>query len=96
MSELVDQFQRKFEYLRMSVTDVCNFKCTYCLPDGYHREHKGQFLRLDEITQLAKGFAQLGTKKIRITVGTVMGHILVLCHNLVHAPIGSNWVSGSS
>ncbi|MCV5225434.1 GTP 3',8-cyclase MoaA, partial [Escherichia coli] len=30
-----DKFHRKFYYLRLSVTDVCNFKCTYCLPDGY-------------------------------------------------------------
>ncbi|MGS0724443.1 GTP 3',8-cyclase MoaA, partial [Shewanella sp. 30m-9] len=35
MSQLQDSFGRRFHYLRMSVTDVCNFKCTYCLPDGY-------------------------------------------------------------
>jgi len=69
MSELVDQFQRKFEYLRLSVTDVCNFKCTYCLPDGYHREHKKQFLTLPEIANLVHGFASMGTKKVRITGG---------------------------
>ncbi|MDO6526523.1 GTP 3',8-cyclase MoaA [Motilimonas sp. 1_MG-2023] len=69
MSKLVDQFQRKFEYLRLSVTDVCNFKCTYCLPNGYHREHKKQFLSLVEISNLVQGFAQLGTKKVRITGG---------------------------
>ncbi|MCE2595416.1 GTP 3',8-cyclase MoaA [Motilimonas cestriensis] len=69
MSQFIDQFQRKFEYLRLSVTDVCNFKCTYCLPDGYHREHKKQFLSLAEISNLVQSFAQLGTKKVRITGG---------------------------
>ncbi|MDA0894027.1 MAG: GTP 3',8-cyclase MoaA, partial [Proteobacteria bacterium] len=32
---LTDRFGRSFPYLRLSITDVCNFKCTYCLPDGY-------------------------------------------------------------
>ena len=34
-SQLTDAFARKFFYLRLSITDVCNFRCTYCLPDGY-------------------------------------------------------------
>lgn len=34
-SQLTDAFARKFYYLRLSITDVCNFRCTYCLPDGY-------------------------------------------------------------
>lgn len=69
MTQLVDQYQRKFEYLRLSVTDVCNFKCTYCLPDGYHRQHKNAFLTLPEIRNLVAGFAALGTQKVRITGG---------------------------
>lgn len=36
MLPLEDGFSRRFYYLRLSVTDVCNFRCTYCLPDGYH------------------------------------------------------------
>ncbi|GAB7207256.1 hypothetical protein OS31_34630 [Dickeya oryzae] len=35
VSQLTDAFARKFYYLRLSITDVCNFRCTYCLPDGY-------------------------------------------------------------
>lgn len=69
MSQLVDQYQRKFEYLRLSITDVCNFKCTYCLPDGYHRQHKATFLTLPEIRHLVAGFASMGAKKVRITGG---------------------------
>lgn len=33
--QLIDAYERKFYYLRLSITDVCNFRCTYCLPDGY-------------------------------------------------------------
>lgn len=35
LSQLTDAFAHKFYYLRLSITDVCNFRCTYCLPDGY-------------------------------------------------------------
>ncbi|EFC4893150.1 GTP 3',8-cyclase MoaA, partial [Escherichia coli] len=50
-SQLTDAFARKFYYLRLSITDVCNFRCTYCLPDGYKPSgvtNKG-FLTVDEI-----------------------------------------------
>lgn len=67
--QLVDNFNRKFEYLRLSITDECNFKCNYCLPDGYHRTHEKQFLSESEINNLVTAFAELGTKKVRITGG---------------------------
>ncbi|WP_394174320.1 GTP 3',8-cyclase MoaA [Thalassotalea litorea] len=66
---LQDAFGRKFYYLRLSITDVCNFRCNYCLPDGYQCDHDRDFLSLPEITRLANGFSQLGTEKIRITGG---------------------------
>ncbi|QBY03620.1 GTP 3',8-cyclase MoaA [Thalassotalea sp. HSM 43] len=66
---LKDVFGRRFYYLRLSITDVCNFRCEYCLPDGYQCEHDRQFLTLDEISRVARGFARLGTEKIRITGG---------------------------
>ncbi len=53
-SQLTDAFARKFYYLRLSITDVCNFRCTYCLPDGYKPSgvtNKG-FLTVDEIRRL--------------------------------------------
>lgn len=53
----------------MSVTDVCNFKCTYCLPDGYRPDGKPKFLDLNEIENLVGAFAEVGTQKIRITGG---------------------------
>ncbi len=66
---LSDNFGRKFYYLRLSITDVCNFKCNYCLPDGYQCDTDRDFLSLPEIKRIAKAFAELGTEKIRITGG---------------------------
>ncbi|MGF1772286.1 GTP 3',8-cyclase MoaA [Vibrio wakamikoensis] len=66
-----DKFHRKFYYLRLSVTDVCNFRCTYCLPDGYKPPgHKRPaFLTLPEIKRVVTAFADCGTSKVRITGG---------------------------
>lgn len=64
-----DGFQRSFSYLRLSVTDVCNYSCNYCLPDGYQCETDEKPLTLAEIETLARVFAQHGTEKIRITGG---------------------------
>ena len=66
-----DTFHRKFYYLRLSVTDVCNFKCTYCLPNGYqpHGQAPSSFLSVPEIRRLVVAFASCGTNKVRITGG---------------------------
>lgn len=64
-----DGFGRSFAYLRLSVTDVCNFSCTYCLPDGFQKKPGPGFLSIDEIRRLATAFAGLGLWKIRITGG---------------------------
>ncbi len=71
MHHLEDTFGRKFPYIRMSITDVCNFKCGYCLPNGYQvdKSDNRKFLHLDEIKRLAKCFSELGVRKIRITGG---------------------------
>jgi cyclic pyranopterin phosphate synthase len=68
---LKDNFGRSFPYIRMSITDVCNFKCGYCLPNGYQvdKSDNRKFLHLDEIRRLAKCFSELGVSKIRITGG---------------------------
>jgi cyclic pyranopterin phosphate synthase len=66
---LTDNFGRKFYYLRLSITDVCNFRCTYCLPDGYSCDNDRDFLSFEEIKRVANAFAQMGTEKIRITGG---------------------------
>jgi GTP 3',8-cyclase len=69
---LQDRYGRRFRYLRLSVTDVCNFRCTYCLPAGYQAPAGGvtdPFLSADEVTVIAAAFARLGTSKIRLTGG---------------------------
>ena len=55
---LKDSFGRTFPYIRLSITDVCNFKCGYCLPNGYQvdKSDNRKFLDLDEIKRLAKVF----------------------------------------
>ena len=71
MHTLKDSFGRTFPYIRLSITDVCNFKCGYCLPNGYQvdKSDKRKFLHLDEIKRLSKVFSNLGVQKIRITGG---------------------------
>jgi GTP 3',8-cyclase len=66
---LSDNFGRRFYYLRLSITDVCNFRCAYCLPDGYACNGKRNFLSINEIRRLATAFSQLGFEKIRLTGG---------------------------
>ncbi|MCC2615544.1 GTP 3',8-cyclase MoaA [Aestuariibacter halophilus] len=66
---LQDPYGRRFHYLRLSVTDVCNFRCDYCLPDGYEGDGPSGFLSVPEIERLVRGFAAEGTRKLRITGG---------------------------
>lgn len=66
---LEDGYGRRFSYLRLSITDVCNFRCTYCLPDGYKCETEREFLTLKEIENTVTAFAGLGTTKVRLTGG---------------------------
>ncbi|WP_417614067.1 GTP 3',8-cyclase MoaA [Parasphingorhabdus sp.] len=69
-SLLSDAMGRRFEYLRLSLTDVCNFKCSYCLPDGYRKANGAPTnLNIDEIARLVRAFASLGLWKIRLTGG---------------------------
>lgn len=70
MSPLADRYGRRFPYLRLSVIPACNFRCTYCLPHGYHADAKAnEPLSLAEIRRLLRGFTELGMHKLRITGG---------------------------
>ena len=71
MKMLRDSFGRTFPYIRLSITDVCNFKCGYCLPNGYQKDKSDNrtFLTYEEIGRLAKGLSELGVCKIRLTGG---------------------------
>ncbi|KZV14871.1 hypothetical protein F511_08511 [Dorcoceras hygrometricum] len=70
MTPLADRYGRRFPYLRLSIIPACNFRCTYCLPHGYHADaDMAGPLSLDEIARLLRGFAELGMHKLRITGG---------------------------
>ena len=69
MPRLVDGLGRRFQYLRLSITEVCNFRCTYCLPDGYQKTASRPFLTVPEIGRLVDAFAGLGVGKVRLTGG---------------------------
>jgi cyclic pyranopterin phosphate synthase len=65
-----DAFRRPLEDLRISVTDRCNFRCTYCMPHAvYEWLEREEILTFEEITRVAQVFVQLGVKKIRLTGG---------------------------
>lgn len=67
---LADSFGRRIDYLRLSITDRCNFRCRYCLPDGFddYREPE-EWLTFDEMERLIRLFAALGVAKVRLTGG---------------------------
>lgn len=66
---LADGFGRRFHYLRLSVTEVCNFRCTYCLPNGYRKSPGPSFLTPQECRRVVHAFARLGVSKVRLTGG---------------------------
>ena len=81
---LVDQFSRKINYLRISVTDRCDLRCVYCMKEKMTFLPKKEILTLEEIERLCDNFIELGVKKIRITGGEplVRRDIIKLIKNL--------------
>ncbi|WP_198166157.1 MULTISPECIES: GTP 3',8-cyclase MoaA [Sporosarcina] len=74
MNAIVDQLGRPIRDLRISVTDRCNFRCTYCMPkeifgDDFLFLAKNELLSFEELERLARIFAKLGVKKLRLTGG---------------------------
>jgi cyclic pyranopterin phosphate synthase len=79
--ELVDRQRRVIEYLRVSVTDRCNYRCTYCVPEaGLGHFDRDDVLSRDEIVRLVGCFARLGVRRVRLTGGepTVRGDLPAL------------------
>ncbi|MEL7110144.1 MAG: GTP 3',8-cyclase MoaA [Pseudomonadota bacterium] len=66
---LVDQFGRQITYLRISVTDRCDLRCTYCMAEKMQFLPKRDLLTIEELDQVARAFVQRGVQKIRITGG---------------------------
>ncbi len=67
---LTDQFGRRIDYVRLSVTDRCDLRCSYCIPEGFQGfEEPSHWLDFDEIERLIGAFARLGVSRIRLTGG---------------------------
>lgn len=66
---LVDSFGRKVDYIRLSITDRCDFRCIYCMSEDMQFLPRDEVLSLEECSRLVKAFVSLGVKKVRITGG---------------------------
>ena len=67
---LVDRFGRTHDYLRISLTERCNLRCFYCMPEeGIPLRPKSHFMRTEEVLEMAETFVEMGVKKIRLTGG---------------------------
>ena len=87
-SPLIDGYDRKIDYLRMSVTDRCDFRCVYCMAEDMQFLPRQRILTLEELYQVAERFVALGTRKIRLTGGEplVRQGIVDLCGRIASLP----------
>ena len=81
---MIDPFDRVVNYIRISVTDRCDFRCVYCMAENMTFLPKKDLLTLEELDRLASTFIELGVKKIRLTGGEplVRRNIMTLFHSL--------------
>ena len=85
---LTDRFGRTVNYLRMSVTDRCDFRCVYCMEEEMTFVPRAQLLTLEELAYIGRAFTEMGVRKIRITGGEplVRRGIDMLLHDLGRLP----------
>ena len=86
---MIDQYGRTIDYLRLSVTDLCNYRCQYCMPaDGVEKGPHGAVLSVEEYGEIARAAVKLGIWKIRLTGGEplVRRGILDICQSLRAIP----------
>src|SRR3954467_3913104 len=86
---LVDPQARVIDYLRVSVTDRCNYACTYCMPDdGVEHAARADVLSFEEIAALVRVFVSLGVRRVRLTGGepTVRRDLVALVRLLRDIP----------
>ncbi|HAV05487.1 MAG TPA: GTP 3',8-cyclase MoaA, partial [Pseudomonas sp.] len=88
MTQLRDAHNRQIDYLRMSVTDRCDFRCVYCMAEDMTFLPRQQVLGLEELERIARIFVGLGVKKIRLTGGEplVRQGIVGLCERIAALP----------
>ena len=77
--QLVDNFGRSVDYVRISVTDRCDFRCVYCMAEDMQFVPRAQLLTLEELADVGRAFTELGVTKIRITGGEPL-----IRRNIVH------------
>ncbi len=84
----IDRFGRNIHYLRISLTDHCNLRCVYCMPEDMTFRPNAELMQDDELLTLVRLFSSLGFDKIRLTGGepTVRLHVVDLVHAIAHTP----------
>ncbi len=87
-SQLVDKFGRTVSYVRLSVTDRCDFRCVYCMEEDMNFLPRNQLLSLEEMALIGRAFTELGVTKIRITGGEplVRNNVIKLFYDLGRLP----------
>ena len=82
--QIIDPFGRAISYLRVSVTDRCDFRCTYCMAEDMVFLPKKDLLTLEELDRLCSAFIDKGVEKLRLTGGEplVRKNIMSLVHSL--------------
>ncbi len=85
---LHDAFGRRIDYLRISLTDVCNLRCVYCMPEEMQFQPRAELLQDDEVIFIVQAAARLGVRKVRLTGGepTVRRHIVELVRRVKQVP----------
>ncbi|MBK8960848.1 MAG: GTP 3',8-cyclase MoaA [Proteobacteria bacterium] len=87
-SQLIDRFGRTVDYVRMSVTDRCDFRCVYCMDEKMEFLPRARILTLEELALVGRAFAELGVRKIRLTGGEplVRNNVIKLIRDLGALP----------
>ena len=86
---MIDRYGRNIHYLRLSVTDLCNLRCTYCMPqNGVIKKSHDDILRVEEIEEIVRAAAELGVDKVRITGGEplIRNGIVEICRRVRAVP----------
>ena len=85
---MIDPFGRSITYLRVSVTDRCDFRCVYCMSENMTFLPKAELLTLEEMDRVCSAFVRLGVRKLRLTGGEplVRKNVMSLIRNLSRPP----------
>ena len=84
-----DKFGRRISYLRLSVTELCNLRCRYCMPaEGVEKKPHESQLTEEEMVNAVRIFSKMGISKVRVTGGEplVKKNIVSICHGIAQIP----------